>query len=279
MILSPEDLTPDRLVVIHSLQQGLLGQSYALTGATALTVGRGTQSTILLDGDSVSRHHARLEKRGDEWWVVDCGSTNGTYVNDRPVTGVRLIEGDIIKIGSTLLKVTAPFIQETHHQTTLFDGLTGAYNRRFLHEWLDAELGRRDAGAARPLSLVMVDLDHFKRLNDVHGHRVGDEVLVQLAAILQIYAAPGGFAARHGGEEFALLLPGVDAPEAAGRAELLRAEVAAHTFVFGEDAVALTLSAGVAQADDATRTARDLIERADRRLYDAKRAGRDRVIA
>ncbi|RYE86123.1 MAG: GGDEF domain-containing protein, partial [Myxococcales bacterium] len=161
---------------------------------------------------------------------------------------------------------------------TPLDGLTQLYNRRHLLQRLDAELQRRFTEPTRPLSLVMIDIDHFKRLNDVHGHGTGDTILQALAPLAAIYAGPGGLAARHGGEEFALLLPGVDGPEAAARADMFRAEVAGHTFLLDGQTITFTVSAGVAQADDRTHTAESLLTQVDEKLYEAKRGGRNRVV-
>lgn len=103
--LGPGARATDRLLVLYSREQKLTGQTYALGTTHATTLGRGADSTILLDGDGVSRSHARLERRADGWWVIDAGSTNGTYVNDEPVQEKLLLDGDRITVGQTILKL------------------------------------------------------------------------------------------------------------------------------------------------------------------------------
>jgi diguanylate cyclase (GGDEF)-like protein len=160
----------------------------------------------------------------------------------------------------------------------LVDGLTKAHNRRYLFQEIDREL-QREGRPGRPLALVMFDLDHFKKVNDTHGHMAGDHVLREIASLTRQHVRPGDVFARYGGEEFALLLPGKDLQGAAALAETIRAEVAAHVFTFEERTISMTISAGVAQANEDTRIADELIRSADQKLYDAKRGGRNRVLS
>lgn len=159
------------------------------------------------------------------------------------------------------------------------DALTGLANRKACCDYLDAQLERAHADDT-PLSLVFLDIDHFKRFNDSFGHRVGDEVLRLVAQSLDRSFHGLGFVARWGGEEFVVVLPGSTADEAEGHAERFRAHVATRrvrTRASGEEIGRVTLSLGVAGilADD---TAQSIIDRADDALYEAKAAGRDRVV-
>jgi diguanylate cyclase (GGDEF)-like protein len=156
------------------------------------------------------------------------------------------------------------------------DALTGLYNRRFFQSRLAAEVARaRRYG--RVLSLVMLDLDNFKEINDQRGHQVGDHVLAEVGKILGGNVRASDIACRYGGEEFAVLLPETG-PEQAGRAaEKLRTRLKEH-FQAGEDALALTVSLGVASYPSAcVADENDLVKRADAALYEAKGLGRDRV--
>ena len=281
MISSQDQSGPDLLVIIYSRDTKLLGRRYALGSSPAeITVGRHFENTIALDSDSVSRRHARFEKRADGWWVVDGSSTNGTFVNEEQVQGALLRHGDHVTVGDTIFKLVRADEQraddsfiDIEYSSSPVDGLTKAYNRRHLLEQIDREL----QGAGRPLALVMFDLDHFKKVNDAYGHLAGDQVLREIASLTQQHVRPGDVFARYSGEEFALLLPGMDLQGAAALAEEIRAEIAAHVVTFEEHTISMTISLGVAQADEDTRIADDLIRPAVQKLYDAKRDGRNCV--
>ncbi|WP_182113187.1 MULTISPECIES: diguanylate cyclase [unclassified Actinotalea] len=157
----------------------------------------------------------------------------------------------------------------------LRDGLTGVHNRRSFEQQLADALTQARADGT-PLSLLLVDLDHFKRINDTHGHATGDRVLVEVARALEASTLPGETLARLGGEEFVVLLPGLGGDEAVRRAEAVRARCAAvHVEVRGGVA-SVTISVGVAELP-ADGTADTILRDADRAMYAAKAAGRDRV--
>ncbi len=159
------------------------------------------------------------------------------------------------------------------------DPLTGLYNRRFLDTAMARELDRCRR-EQRPLSLVLIDIDHFKRINDSHGHPAGDAVLDHLAGLLREQAAAGEVVCRYGGEEFLLLLPGVAHAAALARAEACRAAAADARVSFGGSELRATLSIGVATCEPGRReAAAQLVRRADQALYRAKRGGRDQVMA
>jgi diguanylate cyclase (GGDEF)-like protein len=155
------------------------------------------------------------------------------------------------------------------------DSLTGLWNRRAILEILDREIARSHR-ELRPITVIMADLDHFKRINDGFGHPVGDMVLQQTAqrllAELRTYDTVG----RYGGEEFLFVLPGCDSDIGVGLAERLRQSIAAQPLTDGEHSIEVTLSMGVASLQDAM-TAKELLQLADDRLYEAKRTGRNRV--
>ena len=153
------------------------------------------------------------------------------------------------------------------------DGLTGIGNRHEFDEALPREFSRAQRTGA-PLSLVLMDVDHFKVVNDTHGHQVGDDVLRQIGGVLKRLVRREDLAARYGGEEFVVLLPGIDATGALAFAERLRVEVQEQI-----EAVRITVSAGVACYPDHARNEQDLVGRADAALYEAKGTGRDRVLS
>ncbi len=279
----PPDDSPsnDCLVVIYTAEPGLLGKRFVLDKSPT-RVGRGADSHIVLEGDSVSRRHAHLERRTGAWYVVDDGSTNGTYVNEEQISREQLLNnGDRIKIGPSILKflsgadAEAKYHEEIYRMT-IVDGLTQIHNKRALFEALEKEL-MRARRYERDLSLLMFDIDFFKRINDQYGHLAGDHVLRELARVVQERIRREEVFARYGGEEFVILLPETPLQGAAALAENLRARVANHSFVFQGERIPVTVSIGTALLGENDKVAADLIQRADEKLYEAKRGGRNRV--
>lgn len=279
-----EELRPakdghDCLVVIYSSDPRQFGKRYVL-GDDPLTVGRGHENRIVLDNDSVSRRHCRVERRGASWHVVDLDSTNGTYVNDDQVTEYQLRRGDQVKIGDTIVKfLSGSDLEAQYHETiyrmTIIDGLTQVHNKRYLMETLEREIPRARRHA-RPLSVVMFDIDHFKGINDTFGHLAGDYVLKELATLVKGRLRPDDIVARYGGEEFCALLPETAVQGASSIAEDLRRRVQERRFVFEGETIPVTVSLGCAElAGD--QDVLLLLKAADEKLYESKRSGRNRV--
>ncbi len=270
----------DCLVVIYTTEPALLGKRFVLD-QSPIRVGRGADSHIVLEGDSVSRRHAYFERRGTSWFVVDDRSTNGTYVNEDQIEGARqLANGDRVKVGPTIVKflsgadAEAKYHEEIYRMT-IVDGLTQIHNKRYLQEALEREV-MRARRHGRELSVLMFDIDHFKRINDQYGHLAGDHVLRDLARVVQTRVRRDEVFARYGGEEFALILPETPLEGAGQLAETLRDKVEKHSFVFQGEQIPVTISMGgaVLKEDD---TGTDLVKAADTKLYEAKRSGRNRV--
>ena len=273
--------TNDCLVVIYTKEPGLLGKRFVLD-KNPIRIGRGADNHIVLEGDSVSRRHAHIERRADAWHVVDDGSTNGTYVNEEQIPKEALLNNsDRIKVGPTILKflsgadAEAKYHEEIYRMT-IVDGLTQIHNKRYLYEALERELIRARRHD-RDMSLLMFDIDYFKRINDQFGHLAGDFVLRELARIVQERIRRDEVFARYGGEEFVILLPETSLDGAQALAENLRARVAEHPFTFQWERIPVTISVGGALLLGEDKTATDLIQRADAKLYEAKRGGRNRV--
>ena len=173
------------LVVIYGSE---LGKKYNLNAAS-MVIGRSSKCDIQIDQESISRNHSKIVNTGKSILVRDLGSTNGTYVNDEPVDEYVLRDGDLIKIGRTIFKfLTGGNIENAYHEEiyrlTTVDGLTQIFNKRYFLETLEREIARAHR-YRRPLSLVMFDIDHFKKINDSYGHLAGDYVLKQLAQTVQ----------------------------------------------------------------------------------------------
>jgi len=266
------------LVLIHG---GALGRRYVLQGDT--TMGRDPGSTIAIDLKSVSRQHARLLERDGAWYVCDLGSTNGTFVDSREIVGdVPLTKGALLKLGGAIFKfleggnVEALYHEEIH-RLTIFDSLTGVHNKRSFMDFLEREVAR-SLRHYRPLSLVLMDIDHFKQVNDTHGHLAGDYVLQTLAQLISTHTRRDELFARYGGDEFAFILPETEVREASQLSQRIRELTQAHVFTFDEEVIPVTVSMGVASMNP-SYDADGLIEAADRLLYQAKQAGRNRVMS
>ncbi len=263
------------------LSEPCLG-SRVLLAEAPVEIGRGARGGLLIDSDSVSRRHARVEWLGSAHRIVDLGSTNGTFVNGSRVTQHELRDGDRVQIGKVLLKYLAGGnIEATYHEEfqrlMRFDALTGVFNKSSFGEAL-----RTAASTARssstPFSLMVLDLDHFKKINDTHGHVVGDGVLCELCSVAREAMGPEATLGRVGGEEFAALAEGASATKMAELAERVRKATEAHKFSFEGKRLAVTVSIGVAEySPSSNESVEDLYERADAKLYEAKGAGRNRV--
>jgi diguanylate cyclase (GGDEF)-like protein len=260
-----------------------MGRRFLLDQAE-MVLGRGTDCNIQVDRDSVSRRHARVirEEATSSWIVEDLNSTNGSYVNDQPVTRATLRDGDFLKIGAAIFKfLTGANVEVSYHEEiyrmTIVDALTGTHNKRFFLEFLDREMARC-ARYGRPLSLVMFDIDHFKKINDQHGHLTGDYVLKEIARRLLSRIRREELLARYGGEEFAAVLPETGKEGAMEFGEQIRQIVAREPFEFEGDKLPVTISVGVSTLDGQPLDAPSFIREADENLYKAKRGGRNRVV-
>ena len=280
------------LVVINGLN---LGKKYNLSSASTI-IGRSSKSDIQIDEESVSRNHALILNNEDKVIIRDLQSTNGSYVNDEQVNESSLNDADQIKIGHTIFKflssgnIEHAYYEEIYRLTTT-DGLTETYNKRYFLEALEREMSR-SIRYQRELSLIMMDLDHFKKVNDTYGHLAGDFLLRRVAQRLQSAIRRDDILARYGGEEFALLLPEVPKAGAQVLAEKIRALLESSVFIFHETELRVSISCGVADIAeyvaslssslDAFSPPLDpyaLVKLADDRLYMAKRAGRNQVVA
>jgi len=269
----------DCLVIIYSSDSRQFGKRHVL-GEVPVQLGRGSENTIVLENDSVSRRHAVIEKRGPHYHVKDLDSTNGTYVNDELITDYPLRRGDQVKVGDTILKfLSGSDMEAQYHETiyrmTIVDGLTGVHNKRYLVETLEREIPRARRHG-RPLALVMLDIDHFKRINDTFGHLAGDYVLKELATLVKSRLRPDDVIARYGGEEFGVVLPETPIAGGASIAEDLRRRVEAHTFVFENETIRVTVSMGVSELAEHVDVL-GFVKAADELLDRAKREGRNRV--
>jgi two-component system, cell cycle response regulator len=246
-------------------------------------IGRSHRADIRLDDDSISRMHVKVSLEGTQVFIEDLGSSNGTLVNGERTARIGLRDGDKIRLGETaILKFTFhdrldESFQEKMYNAALRDPLTKAYNKKYFVDQLNTELSyAKRHGTA--LSLLIFDLDHFKRINDTYGHVAGDNVLIQIADMVQGMLRHEDVFARYGGEEFVIVLRGIALADASILAERIRVGVFAGTFANGGTRLPVSVSVGVAAYRDGMNDPLELVEDADSALYAAKQAGRNRVI-
>jgi len=256
-----------------------LGQRYIIDQPT-ISLGRDESNDIVLADENVSRIHAQITV-GDEATLVDQESTNGSRVNDDEVKQAVLANGDLIQLGSFILKYISSgnaeaIFHETIYNMTITDGLTEVANRRKLEEFLEREL----AGAIRhkrPLAVAVIDADHFKAVNDNFGHIAGDYVLRKIAHVIQGVIRKDELLARYGGEEFVIVMPESTLEQAATLAEKVRKLIEETEFHFEEHTIPVTVSVGVASHYSKVQDVDGFIKVADEALYRAKDTGRNRV--
>lgn len=262
-----------------------IGRVYPILG-DEVVIGRSKDVDVTIEVPGLSRQHAKIVQTPDgEFELSDLGSTNGTFVEGERVKTRRLANGERMQLGAdTVLKFSLQTAVEEAFQNRLYesavhDHLTTAYNRRYF----DEQLGREVSHTRRhetPLSLLVIDVDHFKKVNDTHGHTVGDKVLTALGTrILESIRHEDVFC-RIGGEELAVIMRDADSKSAMLLAERLRCVIGAEPMGTGQKMVPVTVSVGVATFDPDRHSSADaLLAAADRALYDAKRGGRNRVCA
>jgi len=266
------------LVEIHGPE---LGRRYVIE-EEELTIGRDVKNHIVVDLDNVSRRHAKITVREGKYFVVDLGSTNGTYLNDEEVLEeTPLRSGDFVKVGGSIFKfLSGGNIETLYHeeiyQLTIVDGLTQINNKRYFLEYLEREMGRCHR-YNRALSLLMFDIDHFKKINDTNGHLAGDYVLRELAGVVRPRIRKEECFARYGGEEFSVVMPEAGAQNARRFAEKVRKMIEDHPFAFEGKQISVSVSIGVADMTADMTEPLQFIKVADGALYKAKKEGRNRV--
>ena len=273
-------------VVLLALAGPQQGSVFTLLPPSA-SIGRDEGSTVQLRDDAVSARHARITQAPGGAFIEDLGSRNGTFVNEQRVVARRaLLDGDHLRFGAAtlvqfwLMDELAEHALSSLFALTLRDPLTRVYNRRYFDERLSSEFhfARRHG---TELALLLIDVDHFKSINDDRGHQMGDTVLRLVAGSIERVMRPEDVVARFGGDEFAVLARATSernaeifATRICRRIEELSAEPPNHL-------LNITVSAGVAlmTSESSITEAAALVTAADEALYRAKAAGRNQVIA
>lgn len=261
------------------------GKVYSLEEVT--TLGRGRECTIRIEDSSVSRVHAKISRPSatERYVVEDLGSRNGTFVDGYRIKRHSISDGDRVQIGPSIhlrFSITDDLeegVLRRLYESSVRDPLTGAFNRKHFNERMTSEI----AYAVRhktALSLLMFDIDHFKKVNDDYGHLAGDKVLRSLAGLVARTIRTEDIFARYGGEEFAVIARGIDPRGSVALGERIRGIVVASRFEFEGQVIPVTVSVGVSTMSCCAGepTIDGFISISDKRLYQAKQTGRNKVV-
>jgi diguanylate cyclase (GGDEF)-like protein len=280
--LAQPESEADIILIAHPEGQRL-GSRFRLSPGTTLEIGRsGAVGISLPEVMSISRKHARLRYVGPVVTVEDLGSTNGTYVNGSPIHGRTVLRsGDRFQTAAVHFKFLHEQDVESAYHLAIYelvakDGLTEIYNKRKYEEEVQREFSRAQRHQ-RPLSLVIFDLDEFKRINDNYGHLCGDFILKQVASLARDLVRPEQVLARVGGDEFVILSPETTGEGAEALASKLRDRIVAYDHRYGDIKINVSCSFGVAELTKEMATPQDLYQAADQALLQSKRSGRNRV--
>jgi len=264
----------------------VLGQFYDLpTGV--ITFGRNPENTFSLNIEGVSRKHFMIEiistnNNESVAQVRDLGSSNGTRVNGQKISSKVLAKSDVIEIGKIQFRFLPKGDPERLSLDKMYmaaniDKLTECFNKAYFQEHLESEIGKSKNNGS-PLTLLVLDLDKFKVLNDTYGHLAGDYVLKELARVIRLQGIrEGDVFARYGGEEFVILLPKTALKQGFEIAERIRKIIEVHSYMFEDKKLPVTTSIGVADYREGVITGDDLFKRADKALYISKEKGRNQV--
>ena len=260
-----------------------IGRSYALS-EKSVSLGRSEAAGIYIPDPRISREHCRIFREGSTYLVADLGSTNGTFVDSTRVEApIPLQNGMRIQLGShsvvkfQRMDALEAAVQRRLNDAVFTDALTGAHNRRYMDLRLAEEFSfaRRHL---RPLSLLLLDIDHFKAVNDNHGHQAGDDVLRGLSGMLRRFIRREDVLCRYGGEEFLIIARGITQAQGMMFAERVRDVVSRTPMASEKNPLTVTVSIGVATyTQDPDDTLKTVMGRADQALYRAKNGGRNRV--
>ena len=275
-----KDLVKAYLIVLAGSN---VGEMYKMDEGEKI-IGRSAAAEIQLLDEGISRNHCKIRRSATGDVVIeDLGSTNGTFANGEPISAHRLADGDKIQVGSTtILKFTyhdnlEENFQRQMYDSALRDGLTKTFNKRYFTDRLHAEFAFAHRHES-PLVLCMMDLDHFKSVNDTYGHLAGDYVLQTLAGLIQASVRAEDVFARYGGEEFAVISRGITVESAIIMGERIRHAVEQHAFGWNNERMPITLSLGLAGLPNPMiNSPAELVAAADEALYDAKHGGRNQV--
>jgi two-component system cell cycle response regulator len=281
--ISAADTAPPVIVVLIG-PPGYVGKQYPIA-SNDIVIGRSVETQVYIDDKSLSRSHAKFAIVNSEVSIIDLGSTNKTIVNGNalpPLAPCKLHNNDQIKTGNVIFKFLEKgnieaLTNQTMYEKANRDALTGAHSKGSLLE-KGPEAIKRSELLNEEMSIIVFDIDHFKKINDTHGHPAGDFVLKELSNIISSkLIRSNDYFARYGGEEFVLILSGGTAKMAAEIAERIRHTMETHAFVYDDKAIPVTISLGVVTKSTSDTDWSEIFDRADKAMYASKQGGRNRV--
>lgn len=254
--------------------------------------GRSPEASIFIDEPSVSRMHAKIFSSVGKITIEDLGSSNGTFINDEAVKQKSTLkDGDMIRLGAIILKFFSStnmdnLIHDKIYRLVTIDVGTGVYNKRHLQNTISSEF-KVARTYNQDISVIYYDLDFFKSVNDTYGHDAGDQILKESAHLVKTLIRKQDILCRFGGEEFVIILPSTSEKVATDLAERIRQSLENHVFKIPQSQQSgqaivkhqQTISMGVAGINADIKSAKELLEKADRRLYHSKQTGRNKVTA
>ncbi len=265
----------------------MIGRFWSISDKESITIGRSQKSDIAISDTSLSKKHlcVRMDQKNNQVFVQDQQSTNGTIINNKLIDAGRevvITDNSKIKLGNIILKFLDKgnpeilSVMETFNKA-FRDSLTGIGNRLLLDRRAE-ELFRKSKINNTPLSLILFDIDHFKKVNDTYGHLAGDFILKEVVRVAKACFRSDDLFVRCGGEEFCII---VQSPvERAEKAiEIARQKIETHLFQYKEKEIKVTISAGVTCQQEVDRGWKEIYDRADKLLYKAKTSGRNKTFS
>ncbi len=269
------------IVVIFGKEEDLGKEAEILEGG--ITVGRSAECNLVVNDPLVSRKHFKIWQYREEFLIEDLNSLNGTYVNQKKLEKKeKILDGSIITAGRTIFKFEARSQLESLFHQYLYtaattDRMTGLLNKYYFVDQLKRQLSYAKR-YEKQFVILMADLDNFKKINDTFGHQVGDEVLKYVSFKILSSVRENDLCARYGGEEFVVLLPETGIKEGMVVAERIRKSVNEDIIDVGTAEIKVSVSIGLSHFPSDSKNWEELIKIADKRLYEAKALGKNRVV-
>ncbi len=281
--INPDDFRYEKSKSCIIIEGDQIGKIFSLIKQQNI-IGRAEDADINLNSSTVSRRHAQINIDDKNSIVImDLNSSNGTYVNGNRIKEAELHEGDIFSIGIYKLKIASLSKHDTAFFQRMIDGaekdsLTGVYNKGHIMRLLGSMI-TQSWHFKRLVSIAMVDIDHFKKINDTYGHIVGDAVLRDIAQLFHVHLRSTDRFGRFGGDEFLIIFDRTSTNDARIISERLRRIITKHKTIYGDKSIEVTVSIGLASNENKQiKDAESFIKLADEKLYSAKKNGRNQVV-